>query len=87
MPTDVEIWQAHPTVTIREDRIGNLHLWQGENAGKDTDGALVQDSQDIAAALEYTNITQEDREELSKGYPVTIKMYDECFCVLFEIEF
>lgn len=87
MATLEEVWSIYPIVTCKEDRIGNLLVWQGEKEGSPDQAALVQDSQNVSAALEYTNATPEDKAELEKGYAVTLRMYDECLWALFDIPF
>lgn len=87
MATLEEIWSAYPLITCKQDRIGNLQIWQGSTVGAMNEAALIQNSQDIEAAFEYTNATEEDKEEISKGYTVTLRMYDECLWALFDIPF
>lgn len=59
-------------VIVCEDRHGSL-LVKSMDGNQDH---LVQDSQDVQATLEYTNITRQEMTELRAGWDVVVEIYD-----------
>lgn len=72
-------------VTAQEDRIGNLQLWIGKVKPANEDKiAYIQTSQarsDIF--VNCFNLTDEDKEELEKGYTVVLQLHEDYIVDIF----
>ena len=71
-------------VTAREDRIGNLLVWRGDNTPLprgdkyDSEVAYIQDSQSRESIFSYCfDLTAEDRESLQSGYTVVLNLHED----------
>lgn len=68
-------------MTAKEDRIGNLMIWSGENQPMPKDDnqiAYIQTTQDRESIFSYCfGLETEDTEELEKGYSITINLHED----------
>jgi len=73
-------------VTAQEDSIGNLQLWRGDNTPKPDNDCLIayiQTSQVRDALFEYCfDLSEDDKEDLQKGYTVVLNLDEELACDL-----
>lgn len=80
-----DIYSPYVDCIFKYDRIGNLQIWQGTEAGSPDEAAYVQNSQNIDAIFEYATLTEEDKEALDRGWAIAAGLHEDMVAALFDI--